>query len=252
MNVSLATVSGQRRKHATHEADDHALDHERPADEPVRGPHQLHDLHLAAAHSRMVLAIGATEAKIEQRGQAGGQDLDQPRWPTRILSVSDSLLRTSSSPASEATRSPEASRGASLSTMAFTLSGSSGTIRKVSGSGLPPSSLEPSANASGFFFLACFEALGLGDELHRLHVGEALQRAADLAALRRRGVGLHVGVDHDAVAHLVRGAGGGLDDRDEHAEHERGEHHGQQRGQRGRGVTTEAAQGLAEEEAKSH
>ena len=75
--------------------------------------------------------------------------------------MSDSLLRISSSPASEATRSPEASRGASLSTIEFTSSGSSGTIRKVSGSGLPPSSLAPSSKASGFFSLACLRPSAL-------------------------------------------------------------------------------------------
>ena len=44
---------------------------------------------------------------------------------------------------------------------------------------------------------------------------------------------LDVDVGHHAAAHLVGRAGGGLDDRDEHAEHERGEQHGEQRGEAG-------------------
>ena len=46
-------------------------------------------------------------------------------------------------------------------TIAFTLSGSSGTIRNVSGSGLPPSSFDPSSKACGFFSFARFRPSAL-------------------------------------------------------------------------------------------
>ena len=49
MKVVFAMRQQQHRQHAAHEADDHALDHERPADEPVGGADQLHHLDLAAA-----------------------------------------------------------------------------------------------------------------------------------------------------------------------------------------------------------
>jgi hypothetical protein len=58
----------------------------------------------------------------------------------RILSVSDSRLRTSSIAAIRGCRSPLGARGASRSTIALTPPGSSGVMRNESGKGLRPSS----------------------------------------------------------------------------------------------------------------
>jgi hypothetical protein len=75
---------------------------------------------------------------------------------------------------------------------------------------------------------------------------------AQVGLFDRAGRVLDVDVHDHAAPDLVRGAGCGLDDRDEHAEHERGQQHRQHRGERRSGVAREAADGLLEEERDAH
>ena len=126
------------------------------------------------------------------------------------------------------------------------LSGSSGVTRNEAAAGSTPSSSVPSLKR--LRVLACARPSASAFEMYStdLTFGGALESRLRSSACWACGGGvLHVHVDDHAAAHLVRGARGGLDDRDEHAEHERGEQHGEERGERRRGAAAQAAQRLS-------
>jgi hypothetical protein len=91
--------------------------------------------------SRIVLPISSIEA-IASSDARPAIAYFTTRVAVRILFVSSSRLRTSSIALSTGTRSPpDGASGASASRMVVMLSGWSGVMRKVSGSGLEPRSL---------------------------------------------------------------------------------------------------------------
>ncbi len=245
----------QHGEHSAHRADQHALDHERPADEPVRRADELHHLDLApAGEDRQAHRVRdqRDRGEDEQRHQTAGEDLHEAGRREDLAPCPPRVLRTSSIAASDGSRAPSAPTGARRSTIADTWSGSSGVTRYMSGSGFAPSSLAPSANASGFLRLASASPSSL--ETNSTDLTFAVRSSAAASCLRSPLVALvgDVDVDHDAAADLVGGAGRRLDDRDEDAEHERGQQHRQHRRQRGRRVAREAAHGLLEEEGEAH
>ena len=89
----------------------------------------------ANSESRIVLAISSTEA-ITSRPASSAVVSFTARVTERILFVSSSRLVTSSIAGSVTARSPPGPTGASASRSLVMLSGSSGVIRNVCGSGL--------------------------------------------------------------------------------------------------------------------
>ena len=174
----------------------------------------------------MVLAISAIEAKMSSAASPAVSAFTRP-VADRILSVSSSRLRTSSMASSRGCPAP-----VSELTTEASLSGSSGVTRNDAGSGFVPSSSAPSSKALGFFSraLSSASALEMNSTDFTPSVSSSAVRSSVL--LRLRGGLLDVDVRHHPAAHLVGGAGGGLHDRDEHAEHERGEQHGEKRRER--------------------
>ena len=85
-----------------------------------------------------MLAISSIEA-VTSRIASSAIVSFTTRVTDRILAVSSSRLRTSSIDGSTTERPPDGERGASASRIWPMLSGLSGVMRKVSGSGLEPS-----------------------------------------------------------------------------------------------------------------
>ena len=236
-SATLPTPSSSTASNAAERAEDDALDHERPADEPVGRADELHDLDLAAAREqRQADRVGDQQ----DRGDHEQQRQQRPivSFTTRVavedlLRVVLAVLDRRRSP-SIGGRAPRRRRavGASAEASFSASSGSSGVTRNVSGSGLRAEQL---VGLGVLLALLCVGLL-LGDELDLLDaVGRRSAASADALDVRLRRVRLR-GRRRRARGRAPRWRRRSSPGRrDEHAEHEqRHEHRGHRREARDR------------------